>query len=187
LGAIYPFGTIACGFGGFLAVWCSGVGLGRLLGVPLVVPIAIPRASRWNGTVGPPHAQSRRPIQFTLRRLQCAILIVAVLCALARFDLVEVGKWVYLGSMLFVITVGTGVAVTRRRPSHLRDYLIYGGLAGSCLAAVCLGWMCVVLWLIDPTTRALRMLGVITVLGAMLGMIIGLAIFTWQWWQAFRR
>jgi hypothetical protein len=114
-------------------------------------------------------------------------LLVAVLCALARLDIVQLGLLVYLASMLLVITLGTGIAVARRRPSHPRDYLIHGGLAGSCLGAVCLGWMFVVLCVIKPSTRPLWMLGLVTTLGAVMGVIVGLAMFTWQWWQAFRR
>jgi hypothetical protein len=185
LGAFYPLGVIACSFGGAIVVWSSGVGLSRLVGIPLLVPV--PLATRSNGNVGLPREQTRGPFQFTLGRLQWVILIVAVVCALARLDIVQVAMWVYLGSMLMVITVGTGVAVARRRPSRLHDYLIQGGLAGSCLGAVCLGWMFVVLWVVEQSTRSLWLFGFVTILGGILGVLVGLAMVAWRRWRLVRR
>jgi hypothetical protein len=183
LAYFYPVGILACALAGSLMTWGVGVGLSRLSGVPLVVPLP----TKVNGTVRLSQKGSRRPLQFSLAHLQWVVLLVAALCALARLDIVQLGLFVYLAGMLLVITLGTGIVLARRRPSHPRDYLIHGGLAGSCLGAVCLGWVFVVVWIIKPSTRPLWMLGIVTTLGAMIGVIVGLAMFAWQWWRAFRR
>jgi hypothetical protein len=169
---IYPY--LVAGFG--VAVWSAGAGLCRLAGIPLINP----GSQGWGGTPSVPRERSRRPLQFPLVRLQWVILSVAVLCALARLDSDQIGKVMYLVGMLTVITVGTAGIVVRRGPTGLRGGMARGGLAGSCLSAVCLGWMFVLLWVIKPGIGPLLALGSVTMLGGLLGGLIGLATVVWQ-------
>jgi hypothetical protein len=106
--------------------------------------------------------------------------MVAVLCALARLDIDQIGKVIYFVSMLTVITVGTAGIVVGRGPTSLRGGMVRGALAGSCLSAVCLGWMFVLLFVIKPGIGPLLVLGSVTMLGGLLGGLIGLATVALQ-------
>jgi hypothetical protein len=155
---------------GEIIIWSAATLLCRLAGVPMVTPEVH-------------RERSRRPFQFTLGGLQAVVIVVAVLCAVPHLDLVQVGKFVYLASMLMVITLGTAVVVARRITLSLRVGMVRGGLAGSCLSAVCLGWMFVVYWVIEPGIRPLFMLASVTALGGLLGVLVGLAMVVWLRWR----
>ena len=165
-----------CVAGSGLLVWSVASRLCPLWGVPLVDR----EGHESTGTVGSTDERGRRPFQFTLGRLLSVVALIAVLCALARLDIDTLGRLIYLTSMLTVISLGTTIAVARRHPTRLRDGVIRGGFAGSCLAAICLGWMFVLFWFIKPSIEPLLGLGVVTVSGGLLGMLIGLGLTFWQ-------
>jgi hypothetical protein len=156
---------------GGVAVWSAGAGLCRLAGLPLITP----GRHGWDGMLSVARERSRRPIQFTLGGLQLAVFLVAVLCALTRLDIIQIGLVMYLFGMLTVITCGTAGVVLQGGTTSLRGGMVRGGLAGSCLSAVCLGWMFVLLWIIKPSIHPLLVLASITLLGGLLGVLIGLA------------
>jgi hypothetical protein len=155
-------------------VWSAGAGFCRLAGLPRITPEG--------------HGWGRRPVQFTLGWLQLVIFVVAVLCAVIRLAVtpldrdwdLRLGKVIYFGSMLVVITWGTAGVVLHRGTTSLRGGMVCGGLAGSCLSAVCLGWMFVLLWVIESGIGPLLVLAAVTVMGGLLGMLIGLATVVWQ-------
>jgi hypothetical protein len=151
-------------------------GLCHRAGVPLITP----GGYEWDGAPSDPRSRGRRPLQFTLGRIQGVVLAVAVLCALARLDIVQIGKVVYVVAMLTVIGLGTAGVVVGRGPTNLRGGMVCGALAGSCLSAVCLGWMFVLLCVTQPGIRPLLALGSVTLLGGLLGGLIGLAVVVWQ-------
>jgi hypothetical protein len=172
----YPLGAVGFAFGGGLLVVGTGAAISRVSGVPLAVPLGIPR----NGIVRLIQRSPRRRMQFTVGRLQRLVLVVALLCALARLDIIHVAAAYYFGGMLLVIILGTGIVIARRGAASVREYLIWGWLAGSVLAAVCLGWMFVLIWVVEPSTRLLWMLGLVTMLGGIVGWFVGLAMVLWR-------
>jgi hypothetical protein len=153
----------------------AGARFCRLAGLSLVMP----GGHVWDGTLSLP-----RPVQFTLGQLQSVIFWVAVLCTLTRLDSDQFGKLMYLVSMLTVITCGTVGIVLQRGTTSLRGGMVCGGLAGSGLSAVCLGWMFVLSWVIKPGIGPLLVLAWITVLGGLFGVLIGLAAVVWPRWRS---
>jgi hypothetical protein len=160
--------------GGGAVVWSVAAGFCGLAGLPLITPGG--------------HGWDRRPVQFTLGWLQSVVFSVAVLCAATRMiesDTDQLfGKMMYLGGMLTVITCGTAGVVLQRGATSLRGGMVRGGLAGACLSAVCLGWMFVPLWLIEPGMGPVLGLASVTGLGGLLGVHVGLATVGWHRWRS---